>query len=296
VSELRVEVTPPWPYRLPVMIGKDGLTRRRGGVLHRLVHEGEHRVLVRIAQLTSGNVLLGAAADDRGAASRAIERMRRALGVDLDLRPFHERFRDDPLIGPSVRANPHKRVFGRPDPFEALTWAICEQLIEYERAAAIQRRLISRFGRRCPSSGMRDAPQAGVLALQAPALFESFDLSASRSLALYRAAREVARGRVDLHDPDHERGWARLRAIPGIGSWTVQVLGLTGQGRLDQLPAGDLKFLKFVGRLRSGGDPRARATEQEVEELFAPYAPWSGLAGMHALAAAGRVGPAIIHS
>jgi 3-methyladenine DNA glycosylase/8-oxoguanine DNA glycosylase len=296
VTEVRVEVRPPWPYRLPAMVGKDGLTRRRCGVLHRLLHQGEHRVLLRVAQLTSGNVLIGAAADDRRAAAEAIERMRRALGVDLDLKPFHDRFRDDPLIGPSVRRNPHKRPFGRPDPFEALTWAICEQLIEYERAAAIQRRLIARFGRRCHATGMRDAPTAQALAGQAPALFESFDLSAGRSLALHRAAREVSRGRVDLSDPDHERGWARLRAIPGIGSWTVQVLALTGQGRLDQLPAGDLKFLKFLGRLQSGGDPRARATEQEVADFFAPYAPYSGLAGLHALAAGGVKAPAIIHA
>jgi DNA-3-methyladenine glycosylase II/AraC family transcriptional regulator of adaptative response / DNA-3-methyladenine glycosylase II len=97
----------------------------------------------------------------------------------------------------------------------------------------------------------------------------------------------VASGRVDLHGSDHERGWRALRAIRGIGSWTIQMLALTGQGRLDQLPAGDLAYLKLVGRLRSGGDPHARASEDEVDEFFAPYAPWAGLAGMHALRAAG---------
>jgi 3-methyladenine DNA glycosylase/8-oxoguanine DNA glycosylase len=63
-------------------------------------------------------------------------------------------------------------------------------------------------------------------------------------------------------------------------------MALTGQGRLDQLPAGDLAYLKLVGRLRSGGDPFARATEGDVEELFAGYAPWAGLAGIHALRSA----------
>ena len=62
--------------------------------------------------------------------------MRIALGVDQDLRAFHERFRFDPLIGRAVRSNPALRAPGRPDPFEALIWAICEQLIEFERAAA----------------------------------------------------------------------------------------------------------------------------------------------------------------
>ena len=67
--------------------------------------------------------------------------MRKALGVDHDLRPFHERFRSDRLIGAAVRCDPGLRIVGRPAPFEALAWAICEQLIESERAAAIERRL-----------------------------------------------------------------------------------------------------------------------------------------------------------
>jgi len=96
-------------------------------------------------------------------------------------------------------------------------------------------------------------------------------------------AREVAGGRVDLRAPDHERGWRRLRAIPGIGSWTQEILAVHGQGRYDQIPAGDLGFVKLVGRLRSGGDPRERATEDEVREFFAPYEGWAGLAGAHAL-------------
>ena len=72
--------------------------------------------------------------------------MRFALGVDDDLRPFYDRFRSDPLIGRSVRARPHLRVIRRPDPFEALAWAICEQLIEAERAEAIERRIVARLG------------------------------------------------------------------------------------------------------------------------------------------------------
>ena len=91
----------------------------------------------------------------------------------------------------------------------------------------------------------------------------------------------------DLTDPDHERGWRRLRQIRGVGSWTLETLALTGQGRLDQIPAGDLAYLKLVGRLRSP-DPQARATEEEVRALFAPYAPWAGLAGLHALHGAGN--------
>jgi 3-methyladenine DNA glycosylase/8-oxoguanine DNA glycosylase len=267
-------------------VGHDGLSEIRRGVLHRLLHADSEPVMIRVAQTAPDRVLFGARADSRELAEWGIERMRLALGVDQDLRPFYDRFRLDPLIGPAVRGNPGLRVAARPDPFEALVWAICEQLIEYERAASIERRLVAKLGRRCPSSGLRDCPPAAVLAAQAPALLESFDLSAGRAVALVKVAREVASGRVDLRASDQESGWRRLRRIRGIGSWTLQMLALTGQGRLDQLPAGDLDYMKLVGRLR-GDDPRARASEEEVDEFFAPYEPWKGLAGLHALCGAG---------
>ena len=287
--EVRIEVRPRWPYRLSRRVGLDGLARIRGGVLHRLLHAGDEPVWIRVAQLSADRVLFGARAQRREAAEWGIERMRLALGIDQDLRAFYDRFRFDPLIGPAVRSDPGLRAAGRPDPFEVLAWTVCEQLIEYERAAAIQRRLVFRLGRHCPESGLRDSPSATVLAGEAPALLASFDLAPARALTLVRAAREVATGRVDLLDPDHERGWRRLRAISGIGSWTVQTLALTGQGRLDQLPAGDLAYMKLVGRLRDG-HPYARASEEEVARFFERFVPWSGLAGLHALKGAGNAG------
>jgi 3-methyladenine DNA glycosylase/8-oxoguanine DNA glycosylase len=280
-SQLRVELTPRWPLRLPGG-GADGVARVRGGVLERLLHSEDQAVLVRAAQAASGDVLIGAWGPTKGACEAAAARMRFALGVDDDLRDFHRRFRDDRLIGSTVRAAPWLRAPRRPEPFEALAWAVCEQLIEYTRAVEIERRIVRRLGRRDPRTRLRDVPAAATLAVTAPALLESFDLSASRALTLRRVAREVARGSVDLYSTDHERGWQRLRTIDGVGAWTVEMLALQGQGRLDQVPAGDLGLRKFVGRQLSG-DPLARVAEAEVREFFAPYAPWGGLAAAYAL-------------
>jgi 3-methyladenine DNA glycosylase/8-oxoguanine DNA glycosylase len=285
-ATVRIEVRPWSPFSLPRRNGQDGLTRVRGGVLHRLVHAGEQPVLVRVAQPARDRVMFVARGDDRACGEWAIERMRRALGVDQDLTPFYERFRFDPLIGRSVRGDPGLRAPGRPEPFEALAWAICQQLIDRERAAAIQRRLVAQLGRACSFTTMRNSPTAAALAAAPPARLAALDLSESRANTLVAAANEVARGGVDLHDPDHERFWRRLRAIRGIGSWTVQMLALTGQGRLDHLPAGDMAFMRLVGRLETG-DPRARADEAEVSEFFSRYDPWAGLAGLHALRVAG---------
>lgn len=298
-AELRREVTPPWPFRLP-RAGMDGVARRRGDVLERLIHVGGTPVVVRVSQpdtvvrfVASVGAHAGAdrneaaqhgATDPHEAAELAIGRMRFALAVDDDLRPFWEAFRDDPLVGPSLRARPQLRIQRRPDPFEALAWAICEQLIEYSRAVAIERRIVFRLGRACERTGLRDLPAPATLAGTAPALLQSLDLSAGRSIALIRASREVASGRADLRAADHAAAWRRLRAIPGIGQWTIDVLALHGQGRYDHVPAGDLAYLKWAGRHLTGR-PGARAGEDDVRELLAPYGEWAGLAGAHALRA-----------
>ena len=159
--EVRREVRPRWTFRLSRRTGLDRVARIRGGVLHRLLHRGDDPVVIRVAQISADRVLFGAQADSREVAEWGIERMRAALAIDLDLRPFYERFRFDPLIGAAVRANPGLRPHGRPDPFEALAWTVCEQLIEYERAAAIQRRLVARLGRRCAVTGLADSPVGG---------------------------------------------------------------------------------------------------------------------------------------
>ena len=54
--------------------------------------------------------------------------------------------------------------------------------------------------------------------------------------------------------------FARLLAIPEIGTWTVEMLALHGLGRLDVVPAGDLGYLKLVGRLSDRATRRRSPT------------------------------------
>jgi 3-methyladenine DNA glycosylase/8-oxoguanine DNA glycosylase len=289
--EVRVEVTPPWPFHLQRRNSIDGLTQCRNGVLHRLLHIDSRPVLVRVAQLSSGNVLFGATHPE------AIERMRRALWVDIDLAPFYHRFRHDPWIGAAVRRNPTLRPSGRPYVFEALIAAVTEQLIEFHRAVAIQRRIHAHLGRASATHQLIDSATAQAIAGVAPARLESFDLAGRRAIALARVARQVAMGRIDLENPDpaaQERSWQKLMAIPDIGSWTVEMVALTGQQRVDQAPAGDLGFLKLAGALASGGDPRARGSEEDVRRLFARFGEWKGLASAYALRSSGTTRAAIL--
>lgn len=287
---LEVEVRPPWPFRLPSRTAPDGVLRVDRRILTRLLYVDNQPIVVRAWQRRDSSVVFRAAPPGgvppaTGPAGRrqletAIERMRFALGVDDDLREFYDRFRRDRLLGSAIRARPWVRPRRRAWPWEALAWAITKQLIESSRAAAIQRRLVLRWGAavEVPGAGVvRDVPSAHVVSQRAPAEFEALDLSAGRAVALIRVAREVAARRVDPASAADDR---RLLAISGIGPWTVRCLGLNGRGEADSLPAGDLAYLKLVGRLAGLG---RRATPEEVEEYLAPYAPFRGLAGTFAL-------------
>jgi 3-methyladenine DNA glycosylase/8-oxoguanine DNA glycosylase len=250
---------------------------RRGEALARALWVHDEEVLVS-AWRSGGAVRFRADAGTREAAAAGIERMRFALCVDHDLSEFRSRFRRDPLIGPVVRARPWVRPRRRPEPFEALVWAVCEQLIESRRAASIQRAIVRRHGRRSACRTLVAPPSAAWLAGRSPAELDACGLAPKRSIALIRAAREVASGRADLSQ--HEPSWRRLLAIPNIGTWTVDMLAFEGQGRDDVIPALDLAYVKLVGRLAG---LRRRATEDEVRAFFEPYEEWAGLAGVYAL-------------
>src|SRR5262245_49358612 len=257
ITPLEVHVRPAWPYRLRSRLGGDGVARRRGAVVTRLLATADGRVVVHAWQPESRRVTFRAAAADpdepapRHALELAIERMRFALGVDEDLSEFARTFRGDPLIGEAIHHRPWHRPRRRPWPWEALAWAVTEQLIEARRAAQIQRWIVRRWGGKLlppdPSNGgrgpgawlgpgpLRDVPTASVVAGVAPAELAAHDLAPSRAIALIHCAREVAAGRVDPADAAGDR---RLRRISGIGPWTLQVLGLCGRGEPDSLPAG----------------------------------------------------------
>lgn len=295
---LDVAVRPPSPFRLAGG-SSDRTLRVDRGVATRLLHVGASPVLVRAWQPAADRVLLRAEAVEpallrrppalaapeprragRAQLAEAVERMRFALGVDEDMGEFHRAFRADPLLGPLLRRFPRFRPLRRPWPWEALGSAVVKQLIESDRAARIERRIVGRWGARLGEGreAPRDVPSAATMAGRAPAELASMDLAPSRAEALRRVAREVAAGRCRLEEPAADR---RLLAIPQIGPWTVQCLALYGRGEMDSLPAGDLAYIKLVGHLAGLG---RRATIGEVEEFYSPYEPFRGLVGSLTLA------------
>ena len=279
---LEVEVRPPWPYRLPAGGGGDAVMRVRRGMVTRLLHVEGAPVVVRAVQGRDGAVLFradGATArrrEGRDGADAVRAGRRRRLSPRLRPLPGHW------LLGTAIRRRRWHRPRRRPWPWEALAWAITQQLIESSRAAAIQRRMVYRWGveergrtaRRfaggCrPPSYSRAGPRRSWPRPTSPRPAPGPDPRRARGRRRPDRPRRSSGRPPPAGDP---RDRPLDRAVPGPPR----------PRRADSLPAGDLAFVKLVGRLTGR---RRYATIEEVEEFFAPHAPYRGLAGSFVLAA-----------
>ena len=265
----------------------DGMLRRRGGVLERLLHHGD--VPVRRAGRADGrpraSVSAARAANRGGGRATASTRMRFALGVDEDLRPFCG-VRARPLIGRSLRRRPWLRVGA---PSRALRGARVGDLRAADRVRACGRDRAphgGRLGRRWAGGGdavLRDLPPSRPCWPAPHRHCCSRSTSrGSRALALVQAAREVAAGRSESTAPASPTtsaagGGCGRSPGSGRGPWRCS---RSRPGPPRPGPRGRPRAAaSSSGRLLSGGDPRAVAEEHQVRELFAPYGAWAGLAG-----------------
>ena len=303
-AQLESFVTPPSPVQLPERSAADGVLVSDGRRIRRFLHvEGapvvvtlsaarskEGRAFRLTADALDPDLVDYQAGDDRSTDRRAaspadlavaIERMRFALCLDEDLEAFYTSNREDPLLAPVIARRPWARPRRQSWPWEALAWAIVGQSLEPSESARLQRRIVHRWSPRVEVPGsvevLSDFPSPQALADAAPAELVSKGLSEARAITLARAAREVVSGRVDL---DELQSVARLLSIREIEESTLQTFEAEGMGDLDSIPLGDPTVAKLVGRL---GELGRRASQEEVEEFFEPYAPWRGLAAAFAL-------------
>ena len=256
--EVRREVRPVWPLRLPGG-GMDGVLRRDGAVRTRLMHVEDEAAVVRLAQPSAGRIVLGATAD---------RRRRRRGGDRADVLRARRRRRPAPVLRPLPR-RPADRSLGpraaasarAPAPRSVRGARLGDLRAAHRVRARRGDRAADRAGRWAAAArgpGCATCRRRGRWPGSRRRACRRSTSRAGRALALRRAAREVAAGRADLRAPDHERGWRRLRAIPGIGRWTIEMLALHGQGRYDQIPAADVGYLKLVGRLQQQTPARPR--------------------------------------
>ena len=192
--------------------------------------------------------------------------LRFCIAVDADTTEFAQRFRHDPLLGPSIRRLHGLRPLRRATVAHALLRAVCGQLIEARRALAIERAVVRAVG--------DHAPTRHAIGSLSPAELRKLGLATHRASTLVRVCRSL--DLEGLRDQPIDAVAARLLRERGLGPWSLGVIALEGLGSFRHGLVGDLGLVKLCSALWG------RWVEiYETEELLAPYEEWAGLAGFY---------------
>jgi DNA-3-methyladenine glycosylase II len=169
--------------------------------------------------------------------------VRKLLGLEFDLPPFHAFAQGDPVLADAVRVMPGFRPPLAPDPFEALVSSITAQQVSLHSAFAVRSRFIDRFGVAAEHAVAFPTRERVASARED----ELTELGFSRRKAEYVLG--IARADLDFDElgtlPDDEVK-ARLTALRGLGEWSADWFLARHLARPEAWPAGDLALRKAV--------------------------------------------------
>jgi AraC family transcriptional regulator of adaptative response / DNA-3-methyladenine glycosylase II len=203
-----------------------------------------------------------------------VEAVRHAFDLDAD--PAHMA----PVLEALAARHPHSaaaaglRMPGSFDGFETAARIVLGQQVSVAAARTLTHRLVARFGApvETPWAGLaRCFPDARTIAAAPPEAIGELGIVRQRVAALQALARAVVAG-LPLH-----RGaplastLEALRALPGIGDWTAELLALRVLGWPDAFPASDIGLLKALGFAQAREAPQAIA-------LAEGWRPWRSYA------------------
>ena len=198
-----------------------------------------------------------------------MQRVRQAL--DLDAEPD---VIDTALAALPVPPRPGLRLPNGLDGFEVAVRVILGQQVTVKAARTLTQRLVDRFGTpvETPFPALnRVFPDAATLAAADAETIGQLGIVRQRVRAIQALAAEVAAGRIvlDRRAPLLPTLDA-LRALPGIGEWTAQVIAMRALAWPDAWPASDIGLFNALGTR----DPKV------VEARAEPWRPWRAYAVM----------------
>jgi DNA-3-methyladenine glycosylase II len=223
--------------------------------------------------------ILAGAADDtlRRAVVTQVERQ---FSTDLDLTPFYERAKADPVLSRLCLHFRGMRIPQAPTVFETLISAILEQQVNLSFAHQVKKALIETYGRGLDFERRRynAFPEPAALAIATPSELRRLKISGPKARHLIGISRATLDGSLDLeglHDLEPALAHTRLMEQKGVGPWTAQYVGLRALGHPDCLPAADVGLQKVIRDLYG---LRQQPSAARVEKLAECWAGWRSYA------------------
>ncbi len=203
-----------------------------------------------------------------------LTRVRQAFDLDAEPALIDAVLAD---IGPAPR--PGIRLTGGLDGFEIATRVILGQQVTVAAARTLTLRLVERFGEpiSTPFADLnRLFPSPQTLAAASAEAIGTLGIVRQRVGALQALATEVAAGRILLHrSAPLQATITALRALPGIGDWSAQLIAMRALAWPDAWPATDIGVLNAMRPL-TGGERNATLAAAHAER----WRPWRAYAVM----------------
>ena len=191
------------------------------------------------------------------------------LGLDLDADPAQI----DPVMALlPVPARPGARLPAGLNGFDIALRVILGQQVTVKAARTLVQRVVDRYGEplETPFAALTHVfPSAQAIAAADPETIGKLGIVRQRVKALQALAAAVASGAIQLH-----RGAPlaatldALRALPGIGDWTAQVIAMRALAWPDAWPASDIGLMNALG----SREPKVITAQAEAWRPWRAYA------------------------
>ena len=197
---------------------------------------------------TPDHVVCQLALDDLRDLSTSIARCRRLLDLDADPEAVVGALAEEPALVRAVTGEPGRRIPGTVDESEMALRVVLGQQISTAAARTHGARIVARHGTpvRDPGGGLTHLfPPIDQLADVDPA---SLALPVSRQRCVAALIDALGSGRVEIGvGADWERARHQLRAVPGVGPWTAEMIAMRALGDPDAFPSSDMGVRKGAG-------------------------------------------------
>jgi AraC family transcriptional regulator of adaptative response / DNA-3-methyladenine glycosylase II len=198
-----------------------------------------------------------------------VQRLRQALDLDADPAPI-----DAALARLPGAAG--VRVPNGLCGWEIAVRVILGQQVTVAAARTLTARLVARFGEpiATPFADLtRLFPSAQQIARASAEDIGTLGIVRQRVGALQALAREVHAGRIELHrGAPLQSTLEALRALPGVGEWTVQLIAMRALAWPDAFPASDIGVMNAHLKIFGTRDPKAVAAQAEAWRPWRSYA------------------------
>ncbi|MHA1960210.1 MAG: DNA-3-methyladenine glycosylase family protein [Candidatus Thorarchaeota archaeon] len=235
------------------------------------------KAAITIEQQKPGDILQVTWNNESVSETEVQRKMQGTLGLHVDTGPAIKAMMSDPAIsrfGPTVSGI---RPYSADNPFEALIKAIIQQQVSYIAANRFTQRLVLGTTRPIFLDGVDlfMFPDSHTLSNLTLDQLRSFGVG-YKARYLSEISSQVSEGKLNLGSLEGKRAShvkEALAPVRGVGTWTIELLMISGLGDYSQFPYGDLVIGKILGKLYKDGEKMSRAEVRAQSDSWGTEGP-----------------------